>query len=120
MLEKICDFAMEFYADGENGISYEGLSIFETQTKGMFSGGWLGHAEFLQKFLTIYISEETLAAVREAVTLTLKEILGNVYRGYLETARPITSPPPWPWSSVMTPRRAGGDPTTQRDRKSVV
>lgn len=83
MLEKVCDFAMEFYADGENGISYEGLSIFETQTKGMFSGGWLGHAEFLQKFLTTYISEETLAAVREAVTLTLKEILGNVYRGYL-------------------------------------
>lgn len=83
MLEKVCDFAMEFYADGAKGITYEGLSVFETQTKGAFSGGRLGRPDILQEYLTTYIPAETLTAVREAVTLTLKEILGNVYRGYL-------------------------------------
>lgn len=83
MLEKVCDFAMEFYADGANGITYEGLSVFETQTKGSFSGGRLGHPEVLRKYLTTYIAEETLTAVRKAVTLTLKALLGNVYQGYL-------------------------------------
>lgn len=83
MLEKVCDFAMEFYADGAKGITYEGLSVFETQTKGAFSGGRLGRPDILQEYLTTYIPEETLTAVRKAVTLTLKEILGNVYRGYL-------------------------------------
>ncbi|RRD74822.1 hypothetical protein [Tannerella forsythia] len=83
MLEKVCDFAMEFYMDGADGITYKGLSVFETQTKGAFSGGRLGQSEVLQKYLTTYIPEETLTAVREAITLTLKEILGNVYRGYL-------------------------------------
>ena len=83
MLEKVCDFAMEFYADGAKGITYEGLSVFETQTKGAFSGGRLGRPDILQEYLTTYIPAETLTAVREAVTLILKEILGNVYRGYL-------------------------------------
>lgn len=83
MLEKVCDFAMEFYADGANGITYEGLSVFETQTKGSFSGGRLGHPEVLWKYLTTYIAEETLTAVRKVVTLTLKALLGNVYQGYL-------------------------------------
>ena len=83
MLEKVCDFAMEFYADGAKGITYEGLSVFETQTKGAFSGGRLGRPDILQEYLTTYIPAETLTAVREAVTLALKEILGNVYRGYL-------------------------------------
>lgn len=83
MLEKVCDFAMEFYADGAKGITYEGLSVFQTQTKGAFSGGRLGRPNILQEYLTTYIPAETLTAVREAVTLTLKEILGNVYRGYL-------------------------------------
>ena len=27
---------MEFYADGAKGITYEGLSVFQTQTKGAF------------------------------------------------------------------------------------
>ncbi|MGP1462593.1 hypothetical protein [Tannerella sp.] len=83
MQEKVCDFAMEFYADGAKGITYEGLSVFQTQTKGAFSGGRLGRPNILQEYLTTYIPAETLTAVREAVTLTLKEILGNVYRGYL-------------------------------------
>lgn len=83
MLEKVCDFAMEFYADGEGSVRYEGLSVFETLPKGTFTGGQLGSPEELQKSVNVYIPKNMLETVRENVILVLKEVLGNSYRGYV-------------------------------------
>jgi hypothetical protein len=82
VLDKIFDFAAEFYADGKGEISYVGLSVFETQ-QGQFVGCMVGTQENLMKRLNEYISAEDYMYLVEQVRVVLKEICGTKYKGYM-------------------------------------
>ena len=51
-LEKLLDFAMEFYSDGQGAVQYLGLSVFETQSQGQFVECMLGTQESLLQCLS--------------------------------------------------------------------
>lgn len=82
-LNKTMDFAMEFYADGEGNIHYEGLSLFETEQKGAYTGNRLMPQTALQNKIESSMNKESLLKIRQAVTETLKTVYGDTYKGYL-------------------------------------
>jgi hypothetical protein len=82
-LDKVRDFAMEFESDGKGHVTYKGLSVFETLSRGHFSGNLLGDQVGLEKELLPYVSEKQLKAVRSVVATVLTDVLASAYRGYL-------------------------------------
>lgn len=82
-LEKIQDFAMEFSSDGQGGIRYEGLSVFNTETRGAYCGNLLEHPARMLKRLTGFINEDIYRQVREAVAEALRDTYASAYEGYL-------------------------------------
>jgi hypothetical protein len=81
-LDKILDFAVEFYSDS-GVVKYAGLSIFETQDQGQFVGCMLGTQEMLLQRLNEYISPEDYMFLVEQVRIVLQEQLGNSYTGFM-------------------------------------
>ena len=82
-LDKMLDFAAEFYSDGNGEVTYAGLSIFETNAYGQFSGCMLGSQERLLSRLNEFISPEDYMYLVEQVCLILKDIIGGAYCGYM-------------------------------------
>ncbi len=80
-LEKTLDFAMEFYSDGNGGIRYEGLSVFNTE-KGSYSGNELASQKALQKRIEDQAGQ-ALSPIRKVVSQTLEKIYGSDYTGHL-------------------------------------
>jgi hypothetical protein len=83
VLNKILDFAVEFYSDGQGNVGYAGLSIFETQPQGQFVGCMLGTQEMLIPHLNEFISTEDYLFLVEQVRIVLQEIVGKSYTGYM-------------------------------------
>ena len=83
VLDKVFDFAAEFYSDGSGDVKYAGLSIFETNSYGQFSGCMLGSQEALLNRLSEFISPEDYMFLVEQVSLVLKDIIGNNYSGFM-------------------------------------
>ena len=83
VLDKVMDFAAEFYSDEEGEIKYCGLSVFETNEHGQFAGCLLGSQESLLNTLNDYISPEDYMFLVEQVKVVLKEIVGKFYCGYM-------------------------------------
>jgi hypothetical protein len=82
-LNRVFDFAAEFYSDGNGQIRYEGLSIFETQSQGQFVGCMLGTQEMLSQRLNEYISPEDYMFLVEQIGIVLTEVVGKCYCGYM-------------------------------------
>lgn len=82
-LENVQDFAMEFYSDGQGSVRYEGLSVFNTEDKGAYSGNILEEPAAMRNRITRFTGEESFLRIQEAVTQVLKEIYGPAYKGYL-------------------------------------
>nr|WP_129730266.1 hypothetical protein [Parabacteroides goldsteinii] len=82
-LDKVQDFAMEFYSDGEGNVTYEGISVFGTERQGSYSGNMLGNQDYLCRQITHWVGEEVYSQIQNAVTEALKNVYGNIYRGYL-------------------------------------
>jgi hypothetical protein len=83
VLDKVCDFAMEFSCDGAGQVRFEGLAVFETRAKGKYHGNLLGSQEMLEQHITTFIPVMHLREIRQAVVSTLTETVGHEYRGYL-------------------------------------
>jgi hypothetical protein len=82
-LNKVADFALEFCSDGNGNLSYEGLSVFATNKRGVYQGNRLQLQSALREQLLKYISEEELLCVQEATTQVLRRIYANSYAGYM-------------------------------------
>jgi len=82
-LDKILDFAAEFYSDGNGDVNYVGLSIFETQSQGQFEGCLIGTQASLLQSLNEYISPEDFMFLVEQIRLVLKDVIGNTYCGFM-------------------------------------
>lgn len=82
-LEKLQDFAMEFYSDGRGNVTYEGLSVFGAGKKGAYSGNVLGSREYLETFFYEKFGKEQFERIKRAVQEALQPIYGSIYTGYL-------------------------------------
>ena len=72
--DKIKDFGMEFYADGQGHIHYEGLSLFHT-VNGAYVGNILATERAKQEMLSRYIPDGFVSCIREKIISLLD--LGN-------------------------------------------
>lgn len=82
-LDKIQDFAMEFYSDGQGEVRYAGLSVFNTEERGSYTGNILEEQGSMLQRVTRLTGEETYTRIQEAVRSVLRETYGSIYTGYL-------------------------------------
>jgi hypothetical protein len=82
-LDKVVDFAMEFYSDGRGNIRYEGLSLFETNSRGAYRGNRLQSQSAHEKELLKYAGKDTLNRIEQTVAHVLRDTFGARYTGYL-------------------------------------
>jgi hypothetical protein len=82
-LNKTLDFALEFASDGKGNLRYEGLSVFDTNTRGGYLGNRLQAQSDLRKLLLTYVGEEALLRVKEAAAQAIRRMYANCYAGYL-------------------------------------
>lgn len=75
------EFAMEFYADGNN-VSFAGYSLFKS-FKGSYSGNILASDDDIEKFILQFISSDELAKVKRYLPDVLLSLLSDSgYNGY--------------------------------------
>jgi len=82
-LDKVCDFAMEFESCGNGNISFKGLAVFHTLSKGAYGSNLLGSQAVLEKHLSAFISISLLRTIQDTITPILAEVLGFDYKGLL-------------------------------------
>lgn len=80
-LDKRQDFAMEFWSDGNGAVSYRGLSIFNTEQRGSYSGNILSTQPEMEMILARYLSIEIIERVKRALEEILSKRYGALYRG---------------------------------------
>ena len=81
VLNKKLDFSMQFLCDGRGEARFEGLSLFETNTKGAYSGNFLYSQEKITNLLTEKISSTLLDNVKTELLSILKSTYASVYKG---------------------------------------
>lgn len=80
---KVEDFAMEFYADGQGQVRFVGYSRFVTDGRGAYQGNLLVTDVQVEEWIRQYISLEAFVQIRESVRRGLAELLGADYMGFL-------------------------------------
>lgn len=80
---KVEDFAMEFYADGEGKVVFAGYSLFSTGGSGMYAGNVLLPDEKIVRKLSEYVPSEELSRLKGCLEKELSALLGCSYCGYL-------------------------------------
>lgn len=80
--ERAADFAMEFHANADGSICYEGISVFHTTPGGAYTGGIVGSEDALRR-LVPGISSEELSATADAIIQRLSFLLQADYVGPL-------------------------------------
>ncbi len=82
-LNKWNDFALEFYSDGDGEIGYRGISLFGTSKRGAYKGNEMISQSESESILTEHIGKDKFWRIREAVRITLKQVYGSLYKGYI-------------------------------------
>lgn len=77
---KVKDFGMEFYSDGEGTISYLGLSLFHT-ANGAYTGNILATETAKREMISHYVSDNLLCSVTERICDELSLVFNKQYRG---------------------------------------
>lgn len=80
-LNKVQDFAMEFYA-GELGLEFLGWSVFTTGEHGEYYGNYIGSQENIEILLKELLGNHIVNEVKQALPVMLERLL-PLYRGYL-------------------------------------
>ncbi len=81
--DKLEDFALEFYSDGNGKVVFIGYSSFMTNEKGAYLGNLLAPYEKIEERLTDYISLVELVKIREMLQEYMVSTYGYCYVGYL-------------------------------------
>lgn len=79
---KVKDFGMEFYSNGQGTVNYLGLSLFHTEN-GAYTGNILATEERKKETITHYISSNLIGIVQERICTILGEELKGKYCGPL-------------------------------------
>lgn len=83
LYNKVCDFAMEFYADGNGSVSFVGYSLFDTDAHGNYKGNFLLSDGQIKKILSQYIPDEVFDNVCRTMEESLASLLNRGYCGFL-------------------------------------
>lgn len=83
LYNKICDFAMEFYADGNGSVSFVGYSLFDTDAHGNYKGNFLLSDGQIKKILSQYIPDKVFDNVCRTMEEGLASLLNKDYCGFL-------------------------------------
>ncbi|MGL4780012.1 MAG: hypothetical protein ACRCXN_04165 [Bacteroidales bacterium] len=81
-VEKIQDFAMQFYMDKDGKVTYRGLSLFFTNDYGQYQGNYILSDVQIEDILCKYVSKAELEQVKEALVKSLSELISQSYIGY--------------------------------------
>ena len=80
---KVEDFAMEFYSDGQGTVAFAGYSLFRTGGSGMYDGNdLLSNTRILETF-SVYVPEANFILLENQLKKELADMLGTTYKGYL-------------------------------------
>ena len=83
LYNKVCDFAMEFYADGNGSVSFVGYSLFDTDAHGNYKGNFLLSDGQIKKILSQYIPDKVFDNVCRTMEGSLASLLNKDYCGFL-------------------------------------
>ena len=89
-LDKIMDFALLFEADGQGEIEYRGISVFDTNAHGGYTGNIIAEQHKLIELVGNAAGTQKLAMVTEAVQKTLPRLISD-YRGPLGVDMLVTA-----------------------------
>ena len=78
LLQKVADFALEFWCDGQGGVEYRGLSLFYTNEGGAYLGNWVAPEGEKLQWLMQYADPQMLVDIRHWWEAYLKKFQ---YRG---------------------------------------
>lgn len=81
VLKKVADFGWEFLSDGKGTIYYAGISPFQTNAKGSFTGNRIQSQASIHKELFRIFPEQVYTEILEATISTLKTIYSHLYKG---------------------------------------
>lgn len=81
-VEKIQDFAMQFYMDESGNVTYKDLSLFFTNDYGQYQGNYILTDSQIEEILCKYITKEELYQVRSVIIDSLKDVINKSYIGY--------------------------------------
>lgn len=82
-LDKIFDFALEFYSDGLSTLTFLGLSAFQTGQGGEYKGNYVGDQDFIRNQIESYIDTTLFEEVKKELFSCLAGVLLPFYKGYL-------------------------------------
>jgi len=80
LYNKVKDFGMEFYADGNGLISYLGLSLFHT-ANGAYTGNILATESVKRKMISRYIPIKLIDDIQQRICLELAKVYNGKYQG---------------------------------------
>jgi hypothetical protein len=80
-LNKITDFAMEFFSDGSGNVCFSGYSLFQTDSKGNYMGNILLPQKDIELKINSFISIVLLKKVKYLLTYLLKKKFSFLYEG---------------------------------------
>ncbi|WP_321518502.1 hypothetical protein [uncultured Bacteroides sp.] len=83
LMDKVHDFAMEFFCDNSGKAHFAGYSFFETDVRGAYKGNLLASDEEVEQRLTKFADAANLHFLRKQLEEKLSRLLGSKYRGYL-------------------------------------
>lgn len=79
---KVMDFAVEYHIS-EDGVFYQGLSMFKTTENGAYTGNWLACQDKMEDLLSSFIGEAVFHDICVVVAQVLLNTFGGVYEGYI-------------------------------------
>lgn len=77
--KKVKDFGMEFYAQGDGTVAYQGLSLFNTHN-GAYIGNMIATETMKEDIMARYAAPELLEDIRRGICTQLPELIGD-YEG---------------------------------------
>lgn len=81
--DKICDFAFEFEITAPTSVGYLGISLFETNATGVYSGNQINTQKNITDRLNRYITRDQLQKARDHITAIITQLIAPYYKGYL-------------------------------------
>ncbi|MBO4826048.1 MAG: hypothetical protein J5506_02265 [Prevotella sp.] len=98
---KVMDFGMEFFSDGQGHVTYCGLSLFNT-VNGAYTGNIVAPEADKEAMLATYLPTRLTHSVRTQLEALLSQTIGTAYRGPLGIDMMVVSPEPCSESTVQS------------------